>query len=286
MKQKLLEQVSILLLKEGFVVKTIKGCFDVIARRDSSIILIKALEDANSISTEYADEMKKIASCMNASPLIIAQKAQYPLQDNVVYTRCGVYTLSIDTFRNAINDALPFIKSSHAGLTASIVGSKLIKAREKDDMSISMLSKKIGVSKKMVMKYERGDSEVIVSRAVKMYDIFGDGVFEKIDILTANYNIKSEPLSEITKKYSELGFNAADTFKVPFDVVAKKGDEIILTEVGDKTNPQVVSLSKLVDADTLVIFRNKRPKEIPSLKKEEFFEFEEAKELIKFLKEF
>jgi predicted transcriptional regulator len=286
MKQNLLNQIGILLLNKGFVVKTIKGCFDVIARQGSNIVLIKVLEDANSISTEFADEMKKIASCMDASPLIIASKAQLQLQENVVYTRHGIYTLNVDTFKNVIDEKSPFLKSNHAGLTATVAGDKLKKAREKEDISLNSLSKKICVSKSMITRYENDGSEVIVNRAVKIYDIFGDDVFEKIDIFSREYDFKAEPKSQISKKFDELGFNAADTFKVPFNVVAKKNEEIILTEIGDKADPQMMSLSRLVDADNLVIFKKKKPKDIPSLKKEEFFEFERAKELIKFLREF
>ena len=90
----------------------------------------------------------------------------------------------------------------------------------------------------------------------------------------------------MSKKYKDLGFEAIETHKVPFDILAKKDKEIILTEVGDKPNPQAQSLSRLLDADNLVIFKKKKPKDIPSLKKEEFLELKKAKELVKFLKEF
>ena len=286
MKQNLLDQISILLLNKNFIVKTIKGCFDIIARSGSNIILIKVLEDANSISIEFAEEMKKIASCMDASALIIAKKAQLPLQENVVYTRHGIYTLSAETFRNVIDDNSPFLRSGHAGLTASVIGDKLRKAREKEDMSLSSLSKNIGVSKSMVVRYENEGSEVIINRAVKIYGLFGDDVFDKIDVFSREYNVKAEPMSDISWKYDDLGFNATDTFKVPFNVVARKEDEIILTEIGDKADTQLMSLSRLVDADNLVIFKNRKPKDIPSLKKEEFFEFGKANELIRFLREF
>ena len=66
----------------------------------------------------------------------------------------------------------------------------------------------------------------------------------------------------------------------------EEDDELILTEVGDKARPDFSSLSKLLDADNLVIFKDKRPKNIPAVTKEEFLEFEKANQLIKFLKEF
>ncbi|MBI3027146.1 hypothetical protein HYY70_03460 [Candidatus Woesearchaeota archaeon] len=46
------------------------------------------------------------------------------------------------------------------------------------------------------------------------------------------------------------------------------------------------SLSKLLEVDNLVIFQKKRPKDIPSLTKEEFMDFDKANKLVKFLKEF
>ena len=63
-------------------------------------------------------------------------------------------------------------------------------------------------------------------------------------------------------------------------------DELIFTEVSDIVNPQMESLSKLLDADNLVIFNKKKPKNIPSMKKEEFMDFNKANELVRFLKEF
>ena len=92
--------------------------------------------------------------------------------------------------------------------------------------------------------------------------------------------------SLISKKYVELGFLATDPHNAPFDIIAKKEDELILTEVGDKRKPDLNSLSQLLNADKLVIYKKKKPKDMPAITKEEFLEFEKANELIKFLKEF
>ena len=75
--------------------------------------------------------------------------------------------------------------------------------------------------------------------------------------------IESKRKSDFSKKYIDLGFEAADTKRTPFDIIARKENELILTDVGDKTRPDFSSLSKLLDADTLVIFNKKKPKDIP-----------------------
>ena len=287
MKQALLEKLSIFLLKKGFTIKNLtRTCFDILARRNEQILLIKVLEDANSITREYAEEMMSIASYIEASPLILAEKAGDMLDDNIVYLRFDIYTLNYGTFLNCVSNKFPFLKRSQAGLTASVVGKKLKEKREELGYSLNSLSKKIGVTSRMIVKYENENSEITINRAKKLYDLFGHQVFNEVNIFSQQSSPHGKFETAVSKKYVELGFDAADTKKTPFDIIARKGSEIILTEVSDKVNPQMQSLSKLLEADNLVIFNKKKPKNIPSLTKKEFMEFEEANELVNFLKEF
>ncbi|MBI2130214.1 helix-turn-helix domain-containing protein [Candidatus Woesearchaeota archaeon] len=288
MKQKPLEQIELFLLRKGFTVKSLaRGCFDIVARKDSTIMLVKALEDANSISKENAEEMIAVSSYINASPLIVAEKAGARLEDNVVYSRFGIWTINAGTLQNCISSKFPFIRSTQAGFTASIKGEKLREKREESGYSLNSLSRLLGVSSRMTSRYETKDSEVTITRAIKIHRAFGNEVFNEINILEARAHPESRQQTDIAAKYVQLGFEATDTRKTPFNVIAKKDNEVILTEVGDRINPEAVSLSKLIEAGNLVIFKNKKPaKEVASMKKEEFLGFEKANELIRFLKEF
>ena len=287
MKQTLLDKVNIFLLKKGFTIKNLtRACFDILARKGDQILLVKVLEDANSISREYTEDMLSVASYIKASPLIISEKAGSKLEENIVYSRFDIYTLNFNTFLNCISNKFPFIKRGKAGLTASVVGKRLKEKREELGYSLNALSKKIGVTSRMIMKYENENSEVTINRALRIYDLFGYQVFNEVDVFMHHYNTKSKFETEVSRKYIELGFEATETKKTPFDIISKKEDEIILTEVSDKVDSQMQSLSKLLEADNLVIFNKKRPKNIPSLTKEEFMDFEKANELVKFLKEF
>ncbi|MBI2651134.1 helix-turn-helix domain-containing protein [Candidatus Woesearchaeota archaeon] len=287
MKSILIDKLGILLLKEGFTVKKLaRSCFDVLARKGDVILLIKALEDANSISSEYAGEMLTVSSYLGAVPCIIAEKAGDKLQDNVLYARFELYTFNFNTFANSLNQKFPFVKRTQAGFTVSIDGNKLKKKREERGYSLNSLSKKVGVTSKMIYQYEKGNSEITIGKAMKIHNLFGNHVFNEMSIFSEKRKISSKCSSELSKKYNELGFEASDTNKSPFDIIAKKDNEIILTEVGDKTKPDFSSLSKLLDADNLVIFKKKKPKNIPAVTKKEFLEFEKANQLIKFLKEF
>jgi putative transcriptional regulator len=287
MKKGLIDKLGIFLLKDGFTVKTLtRTCFDLLARKQDNILLIKVLEDANAVTKEYTDAMNTVSSYIGAVPIIIAEKAGNKLEDNVLYTRFDLYTLNFTTFVNSIRNKFPFVKRTQAGFTASIAGNKLRKKREEMGYSLNHLSKKVGVTSRMIDKYEKGDSEITLNKAMKLYDIFGHQVFNEINIFSGNNEIKSKYTSDLSKKYIDLGFDASDTNKTPFDIIARKDNELVLTKVGDKERPDFSSLSKLLDADNLVIFKKKKPKDIPAVTKEEFLEFEKANQLIKFLKEF
>ena len=287
MRQALLNNVNLFLLENGFTIKNlVRSCFDILARRKEQILLIKVLEDANSISRQYTEEMLAVASYIDASPLIITEKAGNKLDDNIVYSRFGIYTLNFSTFLSCVNNQFPFIKRSKAGLTASISGEKLKQRREEHGYSMNALSKKIGVTSRMITKYENGNSEITINKAMKIYDLFGEKVFNEVNIFVKFDQPMGKFETEVSRKYIELGFEATETKKTPFDIISRKDNELILTEVSDKVDPQMESLSKLLDADNLVIFDKKKPKNIPSMTKEEFMDFEKANQLVKFLKEF
>jgi len=285
MKKNLIDETSLMLLKEGFTVKNVRSCFDLFARKEEKIMLIKLIQDANSLKQESIEEMKRIAGCIDATPLIITEKSGNELEDNVVYSRFGAYTLNKITFRNSLKQKLPFVKSGRAGLTVNVHGKNLRNIREDYEMSLNDVSRKIGVSKRMIINYENSNSEMDVRKAWKLYDLFGKEVFNKIDIFSHMEDILYRCASDVGKKYFELGFNAVETRRSVFDIIAKKEKDLILTSVGDKFNKELSSLSRLLDAESLIVFERKKPKlEIPKIAKEEFLELETEKELIEIIK--
>lgn len=297
MKHNLMDKVGVLLLRHGYTVKTLTGSsFDMVARKESRVLLIKVLEDANSISGDFADSMKNLSSYIDASPIIVAEKAGRLLEDGVVYSRFGVYTFNYNTLGGCLESRFPIIVSTNAGFAASVVGEKLRQQREEKGLSLGAIARKVGVSKRMVAKYESSSSDVSLRSAIALNRLFGSEIFDKVDIFRVAKEIVGVKPSVIARKYYELGFRAADTRKAPFDVVAKQGKELILTEVSkNRANPQLESMRQLLGADALVIldknagrtgYSEKGKKKLPSLQKKDFLDFGSAKELIRFLREF
>lgn len=290
MKDQLCEQIGVLLLRRGFSVKCLpRRWFDIIGRRNSTVLFIKVLHDANSISPELAQEMRQLAGFIGGSPLIVAEKAgEQRVDDGVVHSRFGVYTVNVQTFSDCLAGRLPLIMRSQAGATVSVVGSQLSKSMDSRGYSLSEVSRRMGVSRQMVARYRVSRSQVSVRKAEIMHSIFGGEVFERVDILSGKADEQRPGESQVARKYEALGFRAIDTRKAPFDIVAKLEKEIILTGVGDKADQSLASLTHLIGADNLIIYEHKKPgdKDIPAIKKAEFLDMQTARELISFLREF
>lgn len=298
MKRSLMDEVGVLLLRHGYTVKTLTGSsFDIVARKESRVLLVKVLEDANSISEDYADSMRNLSSYIDASPVIVAEKAGHMLENGVVYSRFGVYTFNYNTFSSCLESRFPIIISTKAGFAASVIGERLRQQREERGLSLGAISGKVGVSKRMISKYESNIADVSLRSAIALNRLFGSTIFNKVDVFAVAKETASGNPSVIAKKYGELGFRAADTKRAPFDVIARMEKELILTDVSPKkgANPQLESMRQLLGADALVIldkkagsigYSEKSKKKLPSMQKRDFLEIESAEELIKFLREF
>jgi predicted transcriptional regulator len=231
--------------------------------------------------------MKSFASFFHATPLIVAESAGFVLEDNVVYSRHGVTMLNLNTFTRFVADEMLYFKSSNAGIVVGLNSDRFKVLRQEQDYSLNLMAKKLGVSVKMVQQYEQNICDVSYNAAVKIYELFGESVFEPCKIGCCQENDGQQLNSEVSKKYCSLGFNVVESLKVPGDVVARSKGELIITAVGDKVKNNLFALSEFLGGDNLIIFKSKKPKvEMPAIAEDEFLEFETKKEVISFLKEF
>ena len=284
-KDALLEEVVLSLLKKGFAVKGVSRGFDILASKDKRTLLIKVLKDGNAITKESAMQLLSVASLLNVYPLLIALNTGFVrLADNVFYSRFNLPMVNFGTFKSLINNKPIFFRSTKAGIIAVINGTLLRKKREELNMSLNDVSRRIGVSRKMVYKYEKQVSQVTPNKALSLYDLFGPNIFKTINlqIERPNLNLKE---SVFARKYKELGFDAFDTSNMPFNIIAKYDEDIVLTEV-NSTKPKTRLISKLLNVNSLFIFKKKVPDSVPAISKEDFLSLKKAKDLLDFLKGF
>ncbi|MCC6028058.1 MAG: transcriptional regulator [Archaeoglobus sp.] len=229
MQSLLLGNVIKILKKEGFelveLVDTKPRCFDIIARKKDKILLIKVLYNIDSLKLETAEEMRKIAKLLNATPIVIGEKFKFDfLERRVVYTRYNLPVVNLATFYDYLRGELPYIYSAPGGYYVKIDAEKMRKARESIGMSIGAAAKILGVSKRTVMNYEEG-GDASVEIAIKIEEIFGD-VIKRIDFseFVKNESEKEDELgedNEIISKLREIGMSVYTVKHTPFDAISK-----------------------------------------------------------------
>ena len=301
--QLLMQQTATALKTCGYQTHLLaRNCFDIIARGPHTL-LIKILTNANAFSNVYVHELQQICAYMHASPLIVAENAGAILNEGVIYSRLGVSVISLETLKMALKHRAPSMISTNAGIAIGIDGPKLKQLREAQGLSLQQLAFRLGVSRRMVARYETNFTEMTLPRAQRLLNLFGDQIFHKIDVFDHRHrdakHVMHDTSSPLTTKYFQLGFHALNTQHAPFDILARRQTpeehqeepipDIIFTAVGDRHKPGLHDMAKLFDAHSLYIFHRQRPsvhEEIPTLSQTEFMRFHQYGDLMDFLREF
>ncbi len=98
-RSKMLQEIDNLLTSEGYKTSNIyNGSFDLVARKNLLILLLKTFLNIDSINEANAHEMKQLANIFLASPIIIGEKSRNGiLEEGVMYERYDIPAIS---FRN------------------------------------------------------------------------------------------------------------------------------------------------------------------------------------------
>jgi putative transcriptional regulator len=191
-KWTLLEQVRDLLSRTGFYVSRIHRIrsisFDLVARRDDTLLIIKALQNVDSLSYSDAEEMKLLADVLDGSVIVLSEKSSTaPLEDGVIYNRMGIGVMTFETLREYLeNGDAPLIFSAPGGFYVRIDGEVLKKAREERGISRGDLAEVAGVSRKAIQMYEEGMSMDIDS-AISLEEYLGVPLVQPLDPFSRDF---------------------------------------------------------------------------------------------------
>ncbi|MDW7990193.1 MAG: transcriptional regulator [Archaeoglobaceae archaeon] len=277
MQSILLSNVIRILKKEGYelleLVDTKPRCFDLIARKENQTLLIKVLYNVDSLRTETADEMKKIAKLLNAVAIVIGERFKSDfLERRVVYTRYNLPVINLATFYDYLKGDLPYIYSAPGGYYVRIDAEKMRRARETLGISIGLTAKKLGVSKRTVMNYEEG-SDASVEVAIKLEELFGN-IIKRIDFseFLKNEEIKEgeEEENEIIYKLREVGISVYTVKHTPFDAISKFESRGVLMGIKqvreiEKRAMLIGKVSQIMCADAAYITEKEMRKKIDSI---------------------
>ncbi len=306
----IVESALRILCKAGYrvtdLIETKPRCFDIVARKEDTILLIKVLYNADSLKQEMASDMKLVAKILNASPVVIGEKFKSDyLERGVVYNRYGLPVINTATFYDFIVEGIPpMVYSAPGGYYVKLDSEKIKDARERKGLTIGTLARMLGVSRRVVKKYEEG-SDTSLENAAKLEELLGEYVVKGIDLLnfvelekieskenTSNLE-KSE--AEIVEQLKEIGLNIYAVKHAPFDIVSEVSSEEkpILTGIKqvreiEKRAALIGRVSEVVSAKAAYIVEKKVRKGVSSvvfLMKEELSCVSSPKDLVSLIKE-
>lgn len=235
----LLEQVTGVLSRSGFTVSELCNvrprCFDLTARREEILLLLKVLSNVDGISEDTARELRSLARFLCGSPLIIGEKARdQPLETGVAYQRYGIPAINLGTLYDFFYEGIPpLVYAAPGGLYVSIDGDMLKELRDRLQMSLGDLAKQLGVSRRTVSMYEDG-MDATINVAMDLEDIFDAPLTQPVDLtgLEEEDDVRARarvPETDVMGRIARLGFNVFTTSHAPFDAVGRDEETTMLT---------------------------------------------------------
>jgi putative transcriptional regulator len=279
-RTELLEKVRDVLINGGFYVSDLYSMrltgFDIVARRDDSLLIIKVLTNVDSLSEDVAKELRTLSFLLKASPLLIGEKnGASTLEDDVIYFRFGIQAITLDTFKNHILEGIPVkVYAAPGGLYVNLDEEKLRKLRQEKGISLGAFARYVNVSRRTVSMYEEG-MNARIEVAQRIEELLENPVTIPFDLLknpvpdneiTPIFQQHLENIREFQREIffllQNVGYKIIPMDRCPFEALSKDKENIILTCVHRYNNrlikkAQIVSSISKITEKHAVLFTDK-----------------------------
>ena len=276
----LINTTRAILAKAGFDVSsalTIRGiCFDVVAKLDSKVLIVKVLSNVDAFSKENAGEMKTLADALGATPLVVGERSSSgDLEPGIVYSRFNISIVSNETLADLLlEDSPPCIFAAPGGLYVKLDSELLKKTREGMGMSLGTMAEIAGVSRRTIQMYEAGMGAMI-DAALRIEESLGLPIIEPIDPFEfKNAEREKEQREEhmpvdtfAINQLCNLGFSVKPVIRSPFEAVSSNSKALMLTSYGpdDEHLAQralvASDIARIVDRFSILIVERKHDRD-------------------------
>jgi putative transcriptional regulator len=257
----LIEQVRATMARAGFAVS--ERCdlrpvsFDLVARRDKDLLILKVLGNVDALSEPIADAMKVLCKFLDARPLMVGLRAGTGnLESGVVYARHGIPIVTPDTLeQHVLHGDAPVVFAAPGGFYVQMDPRALREARERLHLSLGVLAQMAGVSRRAIQMYEEGMSasidaamrleEFLQSELIRPFDPFH--AFDPASFQPP----KPEPAQEdpvealLLRLLQGLGYEVRSTRRSPFNALSTQDETTFLTGLG-QDSPQLRRRARIV----------------------------------------
>ncbi|MEA2004167.1 MAG: hypothetical protein U9O53_04365 [archaeon] len=208
-------------------------CFDIFAKKDEDFFLVKVLMNIDSFSFSQAEDLKKMASVLLASPVICGfQGRNFTVLQDCVYERFGIPVVHPETFLQSLDLIMPYILSKKGKNIVNIDVSRFKCLRSEFEMSFSRMADMLGVSKKTVYLAEKtGKTSVDVASVIESF--FGRDIRLPVDIFSFDISFQLQKKTDfeknVTRQTSRLDFIFQTA---PASLILKDDDEFLMCDIG------------------------------------------------------
>ncbi len=263
-----IDRIRSLLERGGFYVAATHGVrpssFDLAARRDSLLFLLKVLKNIDALGADEAARLLELGRLFPATVLIVGETSgAAELDPGVVYTRYGVPIVTEDTLEEYLVKGLPpFLYASPGGIFARIAGDRLRAFRDARGFSLGTLAAAAGVSRRAIQLYEEGaGAEIDIVERLEAF--LGEPIVEPISLFEPRGKPGRRPAEGertppdpdrpaaatprprtgdllrdgVLDRLDGLGLQVTVTVRAPFDAFAR-APGILLTGVGSLRTAQ------------------------------------------------
>lgn len=213
--------------------------FDLIAKRDEFLLIIKVASPIDNVSEEIARDLDLVATHLSGLPLIVGERGRdAELERGAVYLRYGIAAVNPETLYDyLVEEVPPLVYASPGGLYVNIDGDVLRELREARNLSLGDLGHVLGVSRRTISKYEAGMGTTL-EMAIKLEEYFDAEVIESIDLLSYASHFESSPPGEPSPEsvalaaLQRLGLQLHHLRRAPFQAMAHFEEQTILAGCG------------------------------------------------------
>jgi putative transcriptional regulator len=274
----LIEQVRQVLARAGFTVS--ERCdlrpvsFDLVARREKDLVMVKVLGNVDALSEPIAQEIKVLCKFLDARPILVGLRAGAgALEDGVVYNRHDIPIMTPATLEQyVLHGEAPMVFAAPGGFYVHLDASALRRAREAAQVSLGVMAQIAGVSRRAIQMYEEGMSASIDAamrleealqaefiRPVNPFDVFDPRRFAAPQETPHG----EDPMQAAVRRMLEsLGYQVRATHRSPFNALstpeadrnATAPPSPLLTGVGEES-PQLKRRARVVTSVSRVTGR-------------------------------
>jgi putative transcriptional regulator len=265
-----------------------RSCFDILAEKNGSVLLLKVVKNVDSLNRTSTDALKKLGEFLDAETFIIGYMNKgVKLPEDSSLDRHGVACISGSALEyTLVSGDRPVQREKFMGARYKIDGQALKRLRSLYGVSMRELAEMLGISKDSIYRYEKDEAYATSDYVEKLERFFKNRItYGELSGTRA----KGKQRYAYKKLNDKLEMEFIELGGAPFELLGKRSNRY---EVGECMDPRTIEKLSVVYKQLAELLKNDYPffiaekakrskvNGIPVLTKKELLAVADEKELV------